>query len=97
MIEWRNGYFYMMMNENNNVIYAGVTSDLKKRVYEHKQDLVKGFTQKYKVHRLVYYEVFNAIQDAIAREKQIKAGSRKKKLDLVKAFNPEFEDLYDKI
>ena len=86
-----------MTNKNDAVLYTGVTSDLKKRVYEHKQDLVKGFTQKYKVHKLVYYEVANTIDVAIAREKQIKAGSRKKKIDLITQTNPNFEDLYYKI
>lgn len=76
------------------VIYTGVTSDLQKRIYEHKEKLVNGFTKKYNVNRLVYYEAFDSIEDAITREKQIKAGSRKKKLDLISSINPDFKDLY---
>jgi len=79
------------------VIYTGVTSGLKKRVYEHKEKLADGFTKKYNVNKLVYYEIFDDIKDAILREKQIKAGSRAKKLDLIKSVNPEFSDLYDEI
>ena len=76
------------------MIYTGVTSDLIKRVYEHKHKVVDGFTTKYKVNKLVYYEVFDRIEDAILREKQIKAGSRDKKLKLIKSLNPTFRDLY---
>ena len=83
------------MNKTNRVIYVGVTNDLKKRIYEHKQKLVDGFTKKYNVDRLVYYEIFDSIVDAISREKQIKAGSRKKKMDLITRANPAFKDLYD--
>ena len=79
------------------MIYTGVTSGLKKRVYEHKEKLADGFTKKYNVNKLVYYEIFDDIKDAILREKQIKAGSRAKKLDLIKSVNPEFSDLYDEI
>jgi len=88
------GYVYLLINKTNTVIYTGVTSDLLKRTYEHRQNLVKGFTNKYNVHKLVYYEVFDSIADALIREKQIKGGSRKKKIDLIKNFNPEFKDLY---
>ncbi len=87
----------MLTNNTNSVIYTGVTSNLQKRTYEHKQDLVKGFTNKYNVHKLVYYEVFDCIEDAIIREKQIKGGSRKKKLDLIKKFNSSFRDLYEEL
>ncbi len=83
-----------MMNKYNNVIYVGVTSNLEKRAYEHTHQLSDGFTKKYRVNKLVYYEVFNRIEDAIAREKQIKAGSRSKKLKLIKLLNPNFDDLY---
>jgi len=89
------GYIYFLMNKTNRVIYVGVTNDLKKRIYEHKQKLVDGFTKKYNVDRLVYYEIFDSIVDAISREKQIKAGSRKKKMDLITRANPAFKDLYD--
>lgn len=86
-----------MTNKINTVIYTGVTSDLKKRVYEHKEKIIEGFTKKYNVNKLVYYEVFGDIENAILREKQIKGGSRKKKIDLIKSMNPEFKDLYDEL
>ena len=87
-------YIYLLANKHNNVLYTGVTSDLIRRVYEHKNKLVKGFTQKYNVDRLVYYEVCANIVVAIERKKQIKAWSRKKKDDLINALNPEWDDLY---
>ena len=87
-------YVYLLANKHNNVLYTGVTSDLIRRVYEHKNKRVKGFTQKYNVDRLVYYEVCANIVVAIEREKQIKAWSRKKKDDLINALNPEWDDLY---
>lgn len=87
----------MLTNSKNTVIYTGITSDLKKRVWEHKQKLVQDFTQKYNVTRLVYYEVFDSLIDAIAREKQIKAGSRKKKDILIDAFNLKRRDLHEEI
>jgi putative endonuclease len=93
----KQGFVYLLTNKTNAVIYTGVTSDLHKRVYEHKQDLVEGFTRKYNVHKLVYYEVFDNIEDAIIREKQVKGGSRKKKIDLIKKLNPEFKDLYEEL
>jgi len=83
-----------MTNKTNSVIYTGVTSDLQERVYQHREKLLEGFTKKYNVNKLVYYEVFANIENAIAREKQIKAGSRKKKIDLIRKMNPEFKDLY---
>lgn len=84
----------MMTNKINTVIYTGVTSDLRKRSYEHKEKIIEGFTKKYNVNKLVYYEVFDDIENAILREKQIKAGSRKKKIDLIRSMNSEFKDLY---
>jgi len=87
-------YIYLLANKHNNVLYTGVTSDLIRRVYEHKSKLVKGFTQKYNVDRLVYYEACANIVVAIEREKQIKAWSRKKKDELINALNPEWNDLY---
>ena len=86
-----------MANKVNTVIYTGVTSDLEKRVYEHKEKLADGFTKKYNVDKLVYYEIFDDIRDTILREKQIKSGSRAKKLNLIKAINPRFRDLYIEI
>jgi len=86
-----------MMNKRNTVIYAGVTSNLQKRVYEHREKLIEDFTAKYNINKLVYYEVADNIESAIAREKQIKGGSRKKKLDLIKSMNPKLRDLYDEL
>lgn len=89
----RQYYLYMMTNKSDTVIYVGVTSDLANRVYKHKNKLVKGFTSKYNIYKLVYYEIYSDIIDAISREKQIKGGSRKKKIELIKDRNPEFKDL----
>jgi putative endonuclease len=91
------GYVYMMTNKTDSVIYTGVTSDLKKRVYEHKEKLAEGFAKRYNINKLVYYEVFDSIVDAIEREKQVKAGSRAKKIKLINSFNPEFKELYDEL
>jgi len=82
-----------MSNKNNTVIYTGVTSDLKKRVYEHKAKLVAGFTRKYNINKLVYYEMFDDVYYAISREKQIKGGSKQKKIDLINDMNKEWKDL----
>jgi len=87
-------YIYIMSNKNNSVLYTGVTSDLKRRAYEHREKLIDGFTQKYNVSKLVYYEPYRNIEDAILREKQIKSGSRAKKIDLVQTGNSEWKDLY---
>ncbi len=90
-------YVYIMTNKLNSVLYTGVTSDLEKRAYEHKSKLVEGFTKKYNVDKLVYYEVFDDINNAIVREKQIKAGTRKKKIDLISSINPAWKDLYNEL
>jgi len=90
-------YVYFLTNWNNKVIYTGVTNDLRRRVYEHKNALGRGFTQKYNVNKLVYYEIYEEIEAAILREKQIKAGSRQKKNELVVKTNPGWEDLADSI
>jgi putative endonuclease len=84
-----------MTNQMNSVLYTGVTNDLIRRVYEHKEKLIKGFTSKYNITKLVHYEVSNSIESVIYREKQIKAGSRQKKVELINSMNPEWEDLYD--
>lgn len=90
----RGGYIYILTNKNHTVLYTGVTSNLGNRLYEHKTGLYKtSFTYKYNVKELVYYEEFMSIEDAIYREKQIKAGSRQKKLDLINRLNPEWNDL----
>ncbi|MDO9289204.1 MAG: GIY-YIG nuclease family protein [Thermodesulfovibrionales bacterium] len=90
----RQYYIYMMTNNNNTVIYTGVTNDLKRRIYEHKEKLIKGFTEKYNITKLVYYEIFGNAENAILREKQIKAGSRAKKITLIEGNNHEWKDLY---
>jgi putative endonuclease len=82
-----------MTNQGHTVLYTGVTSDLAKRVYEHQNGLVPGFTEKYNVKKLVYYEVSDDIRSAIEREKQIKKGPRKQKISLVNSMNPEWRDL----
>jgi len=84
-----------MTNKNDTVLYTGVTNNLKVRTYQHKNKLVKGFTQKYNVSKLVYAEVYDYVWDALRREKQIKSGSRQKKLDLINRNNPEWKDLSD--
>ena len=84
---------YILSNSNNKVLYTGVTSNLPKRVYEHKEHLVDGFTKKYNVDKLVYYETSPGAEGAILREKQIKAGSRAKKIALVEKQNPDWRDL----
>ena len=91
-------YVYILSNNHKNVIYTGVTNDLTRRVYEHKNHLDKGsFTSKYNVENLVYYEVTTDIDSAIAREKQIKGWNRKRKEKLIEAKNPDWIDLYDNI
>jgi len=84
-----------MTNKNNGVLYKGVTSNLFKRVSEHKNKMVIGFTSSYNVTKLVYYEEYETMPEAIAREKHIKGGSRQKKIDLINSKNPEWKDLYE--
>ena len=86
-------YVYLLTNANHAVLYVGVTNDLARRVAQHKAGIHEGFTKKYNVNKLVYFETYGTIVDAIAREKQIKAGSRAKKLALVNADNPAWEEL----
>ena len=86
-------YVYLLTNSNNKVMYIGMTNDLRRRVYQHKKKLIPGFTQKYNVHKLVYYERTNDVRAAIAREKQIKKWRREKKNNLVISANPEWKDL----
>jgi putative endonuclease len=85
---------YIIANKGNTVLYTGVTNDIERRVYEHKNKLVEGFTKKYNITKLIYYEVTGNIESAIMREKQIKGGSRAKKLELIKKFNKDWKDLY---
>jgi predicted GIY-YIG superfamily endonuclease len=86
---------YMMANKKNGTIYTGVTSNIIERVYAHKTNKFKGFTSRYDCKILVYLEHYPRMQDAIAREKQLKAGSRKNKLALIESMNPEWQDLYE--
>jgi putative endonuclease len=90
-------YVYILTNYTNSTLYIGVTNNLAKRTYEHKNKLVDSFTKKYNMTKLVYFEVFDDIENALVREKQLKAGSRKKKLDLINQINSQFEDLYENI
>jgi len=90
-------YIYIMTNKTNRVLYTGVTNDLKRRVYEHKEKLVEGFTKRYNIGKLVYYELCEDIESAILREKQIKGGSRQKKIQLVNSVNNKWCDLYEKL
>jgi len=91
----RSYFVYIMTNRTKTVLYTGVTNDLKRRVWQHKQKLHEGFTSRYQMITLVYYELFDDVNSAIAREKQIKGGSRQKKLDLVNSMNAEWRDLFD--
>ena len=90
-------HVYILTNKNHTVLYTGVTNDLQKRTWEHKEKAHDGFTKRYNVNKLVYCESFQDIRDAIAREKQIKAGSRQKKLDLINSMNKEWRDLYEEL
>jgi len=88
-------YVYILTNANHTVLYTGVTNDIVRRIFEHKKKIIKGFTSKYNVDKLVYFEVFDFVDLAIAREKQIKGYSRVKKLALINSFNPQWIDLYN--
>lgn len=94
----KEGYIYIMTNKNDKVLYVGVTKNLKKRVFEHKtKHNPKSFSARYNLDKLVYFEAYINIEQAIAREKQLKAGSRKKKIELIKEMNNGWEDLYENI
>ena len=97
MSDKKQGYVYIMFNKRNGTLYVGVTSDLVKRVYQHKNKIIDGFTKKYGVDKLAYYEVHNDMAAAIKREKQIKDVSRKTKLGLIEDMNPQWNDLNDSI
>ena len=90
----KNPCVYILTSKRNGTLYAGVTSNLIQRVWQHKEGVVEGFTQKYGVKLLVWYELHATMESAIAREKQIKAGNRNKKIQLIEAMNPEWRDLY---
>jgi putative endonuclease len=89
----RRYYVYILASKKNGTLYIGVTNDLLKRVYEHKNDLVGGFTRKYGVHNLVYYELYSDIRDAIARERRMKKWKRQWKIQLIEKSNPQWRDL----
>lgn len=93
MVKDRTYFVYIMTNAGNRVLYAGVTNDLERRVFEHKQGVSDGFTKKYRIDKLVYFEATDDVEAAIAREKQIKAGSRAKKIKLVETENKDWLDL----
>ena len=90
-------YIYILASKKNGTLYIGVTNNLIKRVYEHKNDFVKGFTQKYIVHNFVYYAIFNDVYESITREKRLKKWKRQWKIELIEKFNPEWKDLYSDI
>lgn len=90
-------YVYILSNFSRTVLYVGITNNLVRRVYEHKNDLIDGFTKKYIVHYLIYFEIFEDPNSAIEREKQIKNYSRKKKEEIILKFNPKVKDLYSEI
>jgi len=90
----RQYYVYILTNSTNSVLYIGVTNNIIRRVYEHKTEITESFSSRYKLHKLVYFEACNDAESAISREKQLKGGSRKKKIDLIIGLNPEFKDLY---
>lgn len=92
-----NYYIYIITNRYNTVLYTGVTNDLVRRIYEHREKLTKGFSKQYSLNKLVYYEIFSDPQSAIEREKQIKAGNRRKKIELVESTNPSWRDLWEEI
>jgi len=89
----KSGFVYILSNVSNKVLYIGVTSDLEHRIRQHKEKQIKCFTQKYNVTKLVYYEEYNNMMDAIVREKQMKVWKRQWKENLIKGINPDFEDL----
>ena len=93
----RKSYIYILASQKNGILYTGVTNNLMCRVWEHKNKVNKGFTSKYKVTKLVYYEIFDYIGEAILREKKIKKWKRKWKIELIESINPYWDDLYDKI
>jgi putative endonuclease len=93
----KNYYVYILTNKKEGVFYTGVTSNLLKRIYEHKNNVVEGFTKKYNTKQLAYYEVFEEIESAIKREKRLKRWNRDWKIKVIEEMNPNWEDLYNKI
>ena len=97
MINNKQYYVYLISNKNNTTIYTGITSDIKRRIWEHKNKITKGFSSKYNLYKLLYYEIYNDPENAIIREKQIKSGRREKKIRLIESMNPKWIDLYDNL
>ena len=93
----KNGFVYILASKRNGTLYIGITSNLVKRIYEHKKELVNGFARKYNVHMLVYYEVFDDMYDAITREKQLKKWKRLWKIELIEKSNQNWRDMYHSI
>ncbi|MFH0768171.1 MAG: GIY-YIG nuclease family protein [Chloroflexota bacterium] len=93
----KNYYVYILASRRNGTLYTGVTNNLTRRAYEHKNDFIKGFTEKYGVHKLVYYEQCENVESAIQREKRVKSWHRKWKIDLIEETNPEWKDLSNEI
>ena len=94
----RGGVVYIMTNLNNTTLYIGVTSDLSTRIQDHRiNKYPNSFTSRYKLYKLVYYELFHSIEEAIGREKQLKAGNRQRKIHLIEGINPDWKDLYDEV
>ena len=91
----KNYYVYIITNKKRGTLYIGVTNNLKRRIYEHKNELVDGFSKKYHLHKLVFYETFNSIYDAIDKEKKMKKWNRKWKIELIENTNPNWNDLYE--
>lgn len=96
-MEYKQYYVYIMTNTRNTVLYTGITNDLPRRVFEHKNKLLDGFTKRYDLEKLVYFEVYGDPYNAISREKQIKGGSRKRKVDLINGVNAAWKDLSDQL
>ncbi len=90
-------YVYILTNKTNKVMYVGITNDLYRRIYEHKKGIVEGFTKKYHVHKLVYFETYREVKDALAREKSLKGLLRRRKNELVETVNAEWKDLSEEL
>lgn len=93
----KQSYIYILTNFEETTFYVGVTNNLVRRIFEHREKLAEGFSKKYNLTKLVYYEIFSDINEAIIREKKLKGSSRQRKIDLIDKFNPEWQDLYEKI
>ena len=90
-------YVYILASKRNGTLYIGVTNDLVRRAYDHKSNVIQGFTEKYGVHNLVYYESYTDVRDALTREKRLKKWKRQWKIDLIESVNPDWRDLYSQI